>query len=190
MTEGVHIEPDFGMRSNNKIQVSREFTNSVVNNLGLPLPKGRLRVYRHNTDGQMEFIGENVIDHTPRDEVVRLPTGNAFDLVGERKQTNFKSNLSRNVGAIDPATGLPVPAASAGTNAVPWIDESFEIDVRNHKREPVEVRVVEHLYRYFNWEITAKSHDFRKTDVQTIEFPVRIDSDAEAKVSYTVHYTW
>ena len=70
----------------------REFMNSATNHLGLPLPKGRVRFYRRDTGGQLEFTGENTIKHTPRDELIRLYTGNAFDLVGERKQTNFRAN--------------------------------------------------------------------------------------------------
>ena len=79
-------------------------------------------------------MGENVIDHTPRNETVRVTTGNAFDLVGERKQTNFRVDTGDK-----------------------WIDETFEIKLRNRKKEPVEIRVVEHLYRWSNWNITAPS---------------------------------
>src|SRR5262249_39094790 len=152
---------------NKKVWVMREFTNSAANNLGLPLPKGRVRFYRRDTDGRLEFTGENTIDHTPRDEVVRLNTGNAFDLVGEGKQTDFKILLS-NTGApyVDPTTGQLVMPPSNTNNAAlpppPWIDESFEINVRNHKKEPAEIRVVEHLYRCSDWKITAQSDDFLK----------------------------
>jgi len=68
--------------------------------------------------------------------------------------------------------------------------ETFEIKVRNHKKEPVEVRVVEHLYRGKNWEIVTKSDDYRKKDSQTIEFPVTIAPDGEKVITYTAHYTW
>ena len=91
--QSAHYEPEYGTQSSKKVWVMREFINSAANHLGLPLPKGRVRFYRRNTDGQMEFTGENIIKHTPRDEVIRLYTGNAFDLVGERKQTNFKVNI-------------------------------------------------------------------------------------------------
>ena len=113
-----------------------------------------------------------------------MTTGNAFDLVGERKQTDFKINLS---GAIDPNTGLPT--ASAGP---PWINESFEIKLRNRNRKdaPVEIRVVEHLYRWSNWEITGKSDEFTKKDAQTIEFRISVKPDEEKTVTYTVHYSW
>jgi hypothetical protein len=71
-----------------------------------------------------------------------------------------------------------------------WLDESFEIKLRNRKPEPVEIRVVEHLYRWNNWVITAKSDDFKKTDSQTIEFRVPVKPDEERTVTYTVHYSW
>ena len=196
--EALHTEPSYGTASNKKVWVVREFTNSAPNHLGLPLPKGRLRIYRRDTGGQLEFTGENVIDHTPRDELVRLITGNAFDLVGERKRTNIVVNIdgagaNRAVAGIDPATGLPVwvPAPrSASGPPPPWIDESFEIALRNHKREPVEIRVVEHLYRWVTWEIKESSTRYRKTDGQTIEFPVQLKPDEERTISYTVHYWW
>jgi hypothetical protein len=68
--------------------------------------------------------------------------------------------------------------------------ETFEIKVRNHKKEPVEVRIVEHLYRGKNWEIISKSDDYQKKDSQTIEFPVTIVPDGEKTISYSAHYTW
>lgn len=187
----VRTDSEYGTQCNKKVTALREFTNSVANHLGLPLPKGRVRLYRRNTDGQMEFTGENLIDHTPRDEVIRLETGNAFDLVGERKRTEFRTNLSGRGTVIDPSTGLPV-ASGPATDALPgpWIDEGFEITVRNHKSEPVEVRVVEHLYRWSNWQITNKSHPCQKTDAQTVEFPIQIPPDAQQTISYTVHYSW
>jgi hypothetical protein len=145
----------------------REFKNSKDNHLGIPLPKGRLRFYRRDSDGQLEFTGENVIDHTPKDETIRVTTGNSFDLVGERKRTDYK---------VD--------------NRNHHLDESFEIKLRNHKKVPVEIRVVEHLNRGENWEITDKSDDYKKKDSHMIEFPVQVKPDEEKTVTYTVHYTW
>ena len=158
---------DYGTQSGTKVRVMREFENTEANHLGIPLPAGRVRFYRRDDDGQLEFTGENEIDHTPRDETVRVYTGAAFDLVGQRRRTNFQVNRDQH-----------------------WADESFEIKLRNHKTEPVEIRVVEHLYRWHNWEITEKSDDFIKTDAQTIEFRVQVGPDEEKTVTYTVHYTW
>ena len=118
-------------------------------------------------DSQLQFVGENEIDHTPRDETIRVTTGNSFDLVGERKATNFRVDTGEK-----------------------WINETFEIKLRNHKKEPVEIRVVEHLYRWSNWDITANSDDFKKTDAQTIEFRIPVKPDEERTVTYTVHYSW
>jgi len=203
-------DQNYGTQSGKKILVQREFVNDETNQLGIALPAGKLRFYRRDADGQLQFVGENTIDHTPRKETVRVTTGNAFDLVGERKQTDFKTDSS-NTGlgfplppgasflppaAIDPTTGLPYqppqpPVANASvTNSPPWIDESFEIKLRNRKKEPVEIRVVEHLYRWNNWEITKKSDDFTKKDSQTIEFRIPVKPDEEKTVTYTVHYSW
>ena len=167
-SERTRNSPNYGTKSETKVRVMREFDNSKENSLGIPLPKGRVRFYRRDDDGQLEFTGENTIDHTPRSEKVRVYTGNAFDLVGERRQFNFKTDNVRHMA-----------------------DESFEIKVRNRKeKETVEIRVVEHLYRKRNWEITKASQDYTKTDSQTIEFRVVVDPDKEQILTYTVHYTW
>jgi hypothetical protein len=165
--ENIRNDFSYGTESNPKIWVMREFNNSEGNHLGMPLPKGRVRFYRRNDDGQIEFTGENVIDHTPRDEKVRVYTGNAFDLTGERRRTDYRLDANRQM-----------------------IDESFEIKVRNHKKEPVDVRVLEHLYRWITWDISAKSDPYRKTDSKTIEFLVTIPPDGEKAITYTAHYTW
>ena len=145
-----------------------EFDNKEATHLGVPLPAGRVRVNQANqADGALEFIGENVIKHTPRNETLRIKLGNAFDIVGERKQANFRIN-------VDART----------------LDESFEISVRNRKKEATTVLVREYLYRWSNWEITAKNHAFSKRDAQTIDFPLDIPADGEGKLTYTVHYSW
>jgi len=159
--------PDFGSESNPKVWVMREFKNTRDNGLGIPLPKGRMRFYTRDDDGQLEFVGENEIDHTPKDETVRVYVGNAFDIVGERRRLSFKVDTSND-----------------------WADESFEITLRNRKKEPVEVRVVEHLYRWVNWEIRDKSDSFTKLDAQKIEFRVTLKPDEERKITYSVHYSW
>jgi hypothetical protein len=165
--ENIRNDHSYGTESNPKIWVMREFVNSQANHLGMPLPKGRVRFYRRNDDGQIEFTGENVIDHTPRDETVRMYTGNAFDLTGERRRIDY----------------LVEPKKTSAT-------ESFEIKVRNHKKQAVNVRVVEHLYRSMNWEIASNSADYKKTDAHTIEFPIIIPPDGEKVVTYTAHYSW
>ena len=164
---GLNSNQDYGREGNKKVRVMREFVNAETNHLGIALPAGRLRFYRRDDDGQLQFVGEDQIDHTPRNETIRVTTGNAFDLVGERKQTNFHVDTGDK-----------------------WMDESFEIKLRNRKSEPVEIRVVEQLYRWNNWEITQKSDDFTKKDSQTIEFRVPVKPDEEKIVSYTVHYSW
>jgi hypothetical protein len=159
--------PGYGTQTNKKVWVMQEFKNSKENGLGVALPKGRVRFYRRDSDGSLQFVGENQIDHTPKDETVRLYTGNSFDVVGERKQTDF--HVDR-----------------AGHQA----DETFEVIVRNHKKESVNVRVVEHLYRWSNWKVINASDPEKKTDSQTVEFRVNVAPDQEKIVKYTVHYSW
>ncbi|HTB85867.1 MAG TPA: DUF4139 domain-containing protein [Candidatus Sulfotelmatobacter sp.] len=164
---GLNYDQSWGQSDNKKVLVQREFVNDETNQLGIALPAGKLRFYRRDADGQLQFVGENTIDHTPRKETVRVTTGNSFDLVGERKQTDFHVDTGDK-----------------------HMDESFEIKLRNRKKEPVEIRVVEHLYRWSNWEITKKSDDFVKKDSQTIEFKIPVKPDEEKTVAYTVHYSW
>ncbi len=163
----IRQDRDYGTDSNPKVWVMREFVNSQANHLGMPLPGGRLRFYMQDTDTNLEFTGENVIQHTPRDETIRVYTGSAFDLVGERRRTNYRIDTNNN-----------------------WMNETFEIKLRNHKKEAVEVRVVEHFYRGSSWEVTEKSEPFQKTDSQTMEFRVQVAPDAEKAIRYSVDYRW
>ncbi len=158
----------YGTNSNPLVWVMREFANNEANHLGVPLPKGRLRFYRRDQDGQLEFIGENQISHTPKDETVRVYTGSAFDITGERTQTRYQYQVQS-------------PA---------FVDESFEIKLRNHKKEAVTVRVVEHLYRWSNWAITKESMPHRQTDSKTMEYEVTLQPNEEKTIAYTAHYTW
>jgi hypothetical protein len=165
--ENMRNNQEIGADFDTKVAIMREFKNSEANHLGMPLPKGRVRFYKQDEDKQLEFTGENVIDHTPEDETLRIYTGNAFDLTGERRRTNFKVDSNQH-----------------------WFDETFEIKLRNHKKELAEIRVVEHLFRWHNWDITQKSDTFLKTDAQTMEFRVQVKADEEKIVRYTVHYSW
>ena len=96
-------------------------------------------------DGSLEFIGEDRIDHTPKDEEVRIKLGSAFDVVGERRQTDF---------SVD--------------SRAQWMEEQIEIKLRNHKQQPVQVLVKENLYRWSNWKILTKTHEFTKEDAARV----------------------
>jgi len=161
-----YTEPEYGIPTGTKVYVMLEFYNKQEGGMGIPLPKGIIRVYKKDYEGGIQLIGEDSIDHTPKDERVLLYLGDAFDIVGERRQTNFEW--------IDSRT----------------IEESFEIKLRNHKEEAVEVRVVEHLFRWSEWEIRRSNHDYDKKDARTIEFPVSVPKDGETTVTYTIRYSW
>jgi hypothetical protein len=160
-------EPSYGTQTNTKVMVMLEFQNGEEQNLGVPLPRGNVRVYKNDVDGSSLLVGEDSIDHTPKDESVRLYIGDAFDIVGERVQTDFQAEYDDD-----------------------WMEESFEITLRNHKDEDVEVRVVEHLFRWSEWQILEASQDFDKLDAQTIEFRVEVPAGGEATVTYTARYEW
>ena len=150
-----------------KVQVYREFKNSEANKLGLALPKGKVRFYSQDADRQLEFVGENQIDHTPKDEIIRVLTGNSFDLVGEHRITNENED---------------------GANRV--ATQTVEIKVRNRKKEPVEIRVREHAVRSNTWTLTTQSQPHEKKDAQTFEFRVPLQPDEEKVITYTIRYTW
>ncbi len=165
---GLMTDRGFGVESNKKVDVYLSFKNSKDNRVGMPLPAGKIRVSKlDGADKTLEFIGEDVIDHTPKDETVRIRMGSAFDVVGERIQKDFR---------ID--------------NNAHWMEEDIEVKVRNQKNEAVNVQVRENLYRWTNWQISKNSAAFNKTNSRSIVFPIRIAKGGETVVKYTVRYTW
>jgi hypothetical protein len=163
-----YTEREIGVAMNKKVDVYLEFKNDKQYGLGVPLPAGRIRVAKlDSADSSLEFIGEDRIDHTPKDERVLVKLGSAFDVVGERRQVDFTVDTKAR-----------------------WMEEEIEIKLRNHKDQPVEVAVKENLYRWSTWKMLTKTHDFEKEDARTIYFPVRVAKDAEAVVRYRVRYTW
>ena len=162
------MDRNFGNQSNPKVDVYVRLENKKANNLGMPLPKGKVRVYkRDDADGTLEFVGEDLIDHTAKDEKVLIKLGQAFDVVGERTQTDFTIDSGRKT-----------------------MTESIKIQIRNHKSEAVKVIIKENLYRWTNWEITKSNSDYEKVDARTIHFEVDVPADGEKTVTYTVRYTW
>lgn len=159
---------NFGNQSNKKVDVYLRFKNREDNKLGIPLPAGKVRVAKLDTaDQSLEFIGEDLIDHTPKNETIQIKLGSAFDVVGERTQIAFRSDAQAK-----------------------WMEEDIEIKVRNQKDTATSVIIKENLYRWSNWSIKTKSTDFEKIDARTIHFPVRINKGGEAVVRYTVRYSW
>ncbi|HUL95347.1 MAG TPA: hypothetical protein VLT89_05015 [Usitatibacter sp.] len=166
---GLNIDRNPGVTSNRKVDVYLRVKNAAANGLGIPLPAGKLRVSKLDpADRSLEFVGEDLIGHTPREETVQVKLGSAFDVVGERRQVDFR---------VD--------------STAKWMEEDIEVKVRNRKQdEAVAVDVRESLYRWSNWAITKKTSEFVKDDARNIRFPVRIAPNGEAVVRYTVRYTW
>ena len=146
------------------VQVKIEFENKKENNLGIALPAGRVRVYKADTDGSLQLVGEDRVDHTPKDEKVRLLLGNAFDIVAERSQTDYRK-ISSNKAEF-----------------------AYRVTLRNHKEEPVTINVMEHVWG--DWKMLEESHDHTKRDASTIEFQVPVDADGEATLTYRVRVKW
>lgn len=149
-----------GNNAEQKVQVKFELANTEKNHLGMPMPKGKVRVYKKDQDGALQFIGEDLIDHTPRDEKVRLYIGDAFDLVGERKQTNY-TRVSDRVSRY-----------------------TYEISLRNHKDSDVTIVAVEHTYG--DWTILNSSLEYAKKDSHTFEFSAKVPANGETKISYEI----
>lgn len=166
---GRYAERGYGATTGDtKVSVFIEFKNTKANKLGIPLPAGKVRVYKRNTDdGAAEFVGEEMIDHTAKDEELSLRIGNAFDIVGERRQVRFKLDKKRS-----------------------RVTETIEIKLRNHKETDVVVRVKEPLYRWANWEITEKSAAYIELDSRTVAWDVPVRADGERVLTYTVEYRW
>ncbi len=150
--------------SNQKVGVYLEIKNEEANHLGIPLPKGTVRVYKADKSGASQFIGEDAIDHTPRDEKVRIKMGESFDVVGDRKQTDFKQIST-------------------------CIDEtSWEISLRNHKDVADEILVNEPIEG--DWEILASSMPYEKKDAHTFSFLPKVPARGETKITYRVRVKW
>lgn len=161
---GYRSGESYDISQNTKVNIQMEIKNTKENNLGLALPKGTIRVYKQEESGNQHFVGEDTIDHTPKDETIRLYLGDAFDIVGEHKRTSFKQ-ISNHV-----------------------TEESFEISLRNHKDTEATITVVEH--QFGDWKVTQSSHEHEKKDASTLEFSVPVPKDAETKVTYTVRTEW
>jgi hypothetical protein len=151
-----HI-PQFGPE---KIASYMVFKNKKENELGIPLPRGIIRVYQRDNSGALQFSGEDQIKHTPKDETIRLKLGNAFDVVGERKHTHF-NKIASNV-----------------------IESTYEITIRNHKETDVVVDVVEPITG--DWQILESSHTYKKEDARSAIFSLPVKADGETKLSYRV----
>ncbi|GAC1448483.1 MAG: DUF4139 domain-containing protein [Isosphaeraceae bacterium] len=155
-------------QANKKVDIDLVLKNQEANGLGLPLPAGRVRVYkRDEADAALEFVGEDTIAHTPKGEEVTVTLGSAFDVVGDRKVVDFQTNLGAKL-----------------------ISETVEVTLRNQKASPVRVIVKETLFRWLSWVITQTSDPYEKQDVRTVHFPVEVKPGGERKVRYTVRYTW
>jgi hypothetical protein len=150
--------------SNQKVGVYIDIVNKKENNLGMPLPKGIVRVYKADHEGRLQFVGEDQIDHTPKDETIKIKMGEAFDVVGSRKQTDWKK-IAEDVYEI-----------------------AWEISIRNHKEEDAEVQIIEPIPG--DWTILSSSHAYEKIEAHTLKYIVQVPKDKEEKITYRVRVTW
>jgi hypothetical protein len=146
------------------VQVYYQFKNEEKTGLGMPMPAGTVRVYQADSKGGVQFVGEDRIDHTPKDEAIKLKIGNAFDVVCERKQTDFQK-----IGSLA-------------------YEVEYEITLRNHKTAPVTVEVNEPIGG--TWKMLESSHSWTKTDAWAAQFSVPVAADGSATLKYRVRVTY
>jgi len=150
-----------GYNSKGKVNVIVEFDNKEKEDLGVPMPKGKVRVYK--SDGEsIEFVGEDLVDHTPKNETIKLKIGDAFDILTEERQVEHKKITSR------------------------VYEQVYEIKIKNRKKVNVVVEVERHLG--LNWEILNSSIDYKKKNAQTITFQVPVNKDDETILTFKVRY--
>lgn len=147
-----------------KIKVMLAVENTEENNMGMPLPKGKVRVYKKDSEGQLQFIGEDLIDHTPKNEKIRIYVGDAFDLIGEKKQTEYDKISDR------------------------VVEISYEVSLRNHKNEDVVIAVIQRIWG--DWKIVETSHDWEKEDAWTAVWYVKVRKNGEVTITYRIRIEW
>jgi hypothetical protein len=146
------------------VMVFYKFKNEEKAGLGTPLPAGNVRVYQKDSRGGVLFVGEDHIGHTPKDEFISVKIGNAFDVVCERKQTDYKS-IAKNVWEME-----------------------FEITLRNHKDTPVTVQVNEPIGG--DWQMLTSSHKYTKTSAWAAQFDVPVQANGESVLKYRIQAKW
>jgi len=146
------------------VQVFYQFKNETKSGLGLPMPSGTVRVYQSDSKGGVQFVGEDHIDHTPKDETLKLKIGNAFDVIAERKQLDFQK-IASNVYEVE-----------------------YEVVVRNHKTTPITVEINEPIGG--TWRIVRSTHEATKTDAWAAQFHVPVAADGTGRLNYRVRVTY
>ena len=154
-----------GMMAPQGVQTRIRFQNKENMGFGKPIPRGTIRLYQQDAQGKPQFVGEDRVKDLARDETVYLTVGRAFDLAGERIQTNSHALSKRSR------------------------EEQIRIVLRNHTDEDVSIRVVEHLNNQ-TWSISESSNPYERLNAHTIEFNVPVQTDGEVEVTYTVVYRW
>lgn len=163
--KAVPVKKVYKVENGGKAQVKLEFENKKQNGMGLPMPKGRVRLYKKDAEGSLQFIGEDQVEHTPKDEKLSLLLGSVFDVAVERQQTNYNQ--------IQPGKI--------------W-EETWEIKLRNRKEENIQVLVAENLYSGREWKMIKNSHAFEKKNAQRIEALLDVPAGQEVIFTYTVRY--
>lgn len=163
LAEVKEVKKEYRTSGSGKVEVTLEFMNSENYGLGFPLPKGLIRMYKKGPDNLMEFIGEDNIDHTPKNEKIRIRTGNAFDVISSSKRLEQKDTGNLRF-------------------------EEYQIKIRNHKDEKIEVIVPRGFIRYNKWKILTSSHDWEKKSAYHVEWIIEVDPEGETVLNFSIEW--
>lgn len=188
--DSVPIEKEFifDVSKSKDIQVVLNLVNSKEKGLGMPLPAGVIRVYKTDSEGQLQFLGEDNIEHTPKDEEFKIVVGSAFDITCTRTRTDSRkvdSDHWEEYYDFD-AAGKRIQTNYQKVNSDVW-RETYNIELKNHKSEAQKVKIIEHFYG--NWEIFESSDIYKKTDAFTAEWEVKVPADSSKEVSYILDHS-
>lgn len=159
----IGVEKRFVYDGGEKVDVKVLFNNEEGNGMGMPLPKGKVKVFKEDSSGALQFVGEDRMDHTPKDEEVELVIGSAFDIVAEKKQMDYDRGTTYNT-------------------------YTYEIELRNHKEEAVTIRVEEPAYGWRDWEIVRENFEHEKESQQKVIWNIPVPADGSETLEYTIRY--
>lgn len=154
---------EYDSQSSSNVMVKVKFKNSESNELGIPLPKGKVRIYKADSEGKLQFLGKDEIQHIPKDEDVSLYVGDAFDIVAEKTEIDRKKDWC-------------------------YSEFGYKVNIRNHKKEDISVSVVEHSCSYCNLEVLKENFEHNKESTSKISLEVPVKGNGNASLTYRVLY--
>jgi len=157
------FENDEKSQKEEPLGIEYEISNTKLNNLGVPLPKGKIQLYQSALNGNIEYVGEDEIRQVPKGANAKIISGRAFNVVGKRKVLNYDRQRKSEEGTIS-------------------------IEVSNTLSKDIKIRLIEHIYG--DWVVRDASANYRKKDASTIYFPIKVPANSSETVTYTYRKEW